>query len=260
MSNIHYLDLRNLVGLTAADAYARILLSHGNVQRISVYKYNSPPTLQQRIAITPNEQSLIDQALVLRRDTKLPFWNALFATCLQSQTHSPKLIEAAFFHNGPGESTAYDRGIIETGILEELAQSGQRNLGLSSLVHDDRDRTWHLPLLDFHCDISPANEELAALICSHLMPGGYVLIDSGDSYHACGTTLLSPDERIHMLGRALLAAPIVDSHYIAHQLQQAASSIRISVGGKASRTPVVVRAWGPVADHHVLHNAKQVSA
>ena len=242
--NIQKLDMRSLVGLEAANAYAKILLSHGSVRRVSIYKYSSPPPLQQRMVITPNEQSLIDQALVLRKDTKLPFWNALFAACLQNQSHSPELIEAAFFHNGPGEPVDYDRAAIETGALEALAQSGRRNLGLSSQVHDD-ERMWHLPLLDFHCDMSPCNEELAALICWHLMPGGYVLIDSGDSYHACGVRLLSPDERIQMLGRALLAAPIVDGHYIAHQLQQKASSIRISMGGKASRTPVVVRAWAP---------------
>lgn len=236
------LDTRSLVGLAAADAYTKIILSHGSVRRVSVYQYSSPPTLQQRIAITPNEQLLIDQALVLRKDTKLPFWNALFAACLQSQTHSSELIGAAFFHNGPGVPVAYDRIAIETGALEELAQSGQRNLGLSSLVHDDQGHAWHLPLLDFHCDISSQNEELAALICSHVMPGGYILIDSGDSYHACGTSLLSPGERIQMLGKALLAAPVVDGHYIAHQLQQEASSIRISKGGKASRSPVVVRA------------------
>jgi len=258
--NVHNLDMRGLVGLAAADAYAKILLSPASVQRVSVYKYSSPPLLQQRISITPNEQSLIDEALVLRKDTKLPFWNALFAACLQMQAHSPELIKAAFFHNGPGEPVAYDRVAIETGILESLVQSGQRNLGLSSLVQDDRDRIWHLPLLDFHCDISPCNEDLAALICSHLMPDGYVLIDSGDSYHACGVTLLSSDERVHMLGRALLAAPIVDGHYIAHQLQQKASSIRISKGGKASHAPVVVRAWAPVADNHILRNLAQVPA
>lgn len=240
--NVPHLDTQSLVGLAAADAYTKIILSHGNVQRVSVYEYSSPPSLQQRINVTPGEQFLIDQALVLRKDTKLPFWNALFAAYLQSQTHSPELIGAAFFHNGPGEPVAYDRVAIETRTLEALARSGQRNLGLSSLVHDEIGHVWHLPLLDFHCDISPHNEDLAALICSHVMPDGFILIDSGDSYHACGTALLSPEGRIQMLGRALLAAPVVDGHYIAHQLQQEASSIRISKGGKASRSPVVVRA------------------
>ena len=257
--NFHNSAVQSLVGLAAADAYAKILLSHHEAQHVSVYKYSSPPPLQQRIIITPSEQSLIDLALVLRKDTHLPFWNALFTACIKSQSHSRELIEAAFFHNGPGEPHAYDRTAIESGTLEALARSGQKNLGLSSLVHDNHHRSWHLPLLDFHCDISPMNEALAALICSHLMPGGYVLIDSGDSYHACGLTLLSPHERVQMLGRALLATPVVDGHYIAHQLQQDASSIRISLGGKASHAPIVIRAWTPAEDAYALRDLGQVS-
>jgi hypothetical protein len=158
------------------------------------------------------------------------------------------LIDAAFFHNGPGEAVVYDRSALETGVLEELVRSGATNIGLSSEVRDVDHCVWHLPLLDFHCDISPQNEALAALLCSRLMPAGYLLIDSGDSYHACGFELLAREERVRMLGKALLAAPIVDAQYIAHQLQQDVSSIRISKGGKASRRPLVVRAWIPLSE------------
>jgi len=241
-------DVQSFVGMEAADAYAKILLSHRSVQQVSVYRYASPPTLQQRIPVKAIEQSLIDQALAIRKDVFLPFWHALFVACLKSQAYSPELIRAAFFHNGPGEPVAYGRDAIESGILGDLSRSGRGNLGLSSLVHDAYDEAWHLPLLDFHCDISPINEELTAHICSLLMPSGFILIDSGDSYHACGLKLLSVDERIQMLGRALLAVPVVDGHYIAHQLQQTASSIRISLGGKTSRLPVVVRARAPITE------------
>lgn len=244
-SSLKKVDAESLVGMAAADAYATILLSHRSVQRITVYKYSSPPLLQQRITITSIEQNLIDSALALRKETHLPFWHALFAACLKRQDFSPELLRAAFFHNGPGEPVDYDREAIDSGVLEVLAMSGQKNLGLSSLVRDNMDCAWHLPLLDFHCEISPTNENLAAHVCTHLMPSGFVMVDSGDSYHACGLALLSPDERIQMLGRALLAAPVVDGHYIAHQLQQGASSIRISRGGKACSSPVVVRAWVP---------------
>lgn len=238
-------DVQRYVGMSAASAYTQLLLTHLRVQYVSVCRYRSPPSLQQRIQLTSPDLLLIDQALALRKSTRLPFWSALFTTCLLNETHTPQLVGAAFFHSGPGEAVAYDRDAIEAGALEELARQGAANVGISSEVRDASGAAWHLPLLDFHCDVSPHNEELAALVCAHLMPDGYLLIDSGDSYHACGFELSTPEERVHMLGKALLTAPIIDIHYIAHQLQQDASSIRISKGGKASRGPFVVRAWSP---------------
>jgi hypothetical protein len=233
------------IGMSSASAYTQLLLTHLRVQRVSVFRYRSPPSLQQRIQLTSPELLLIDQALALRRSTRLPFWNALFTVCLLSETHTSQLVDAAFFHGGPGEAVAYSRNAVEAGVLEKLTLQGAANVGISSEVRDASGCVWHLPLLDFHCEISPQNEALAALVCSHLMPDGYLLIDSGDSYHACGFALSTSEERVHMLGKALLTAPIVDIHYIAHQLQQDASSIRISKGGKASRGPFVVRAWAP---------------
>lgn len=237
-------DVARYVGMSAVDAYMHLLAEH-RVQRISVFEYNSPPSLQRRIQISPTEKELIDQALKLRQTTQLPFWNCLLTTCLLSGTHTSNLVEAVFFHNGPGKATSYDRSAIETGLVENLVRGDVRNFGLSSEVRDVNGYERHLQLMDFHCEISTQNEALADLVCRHLMPDGFLLVDSGDSYHACGFRLLMAEERVRMLGKALLAAPIVDSHYIAHQLQQGASSIRISKGGKEFRDPRVVRAWGP---------------
>lgn len=257
-SSLQNFEVESLVGMAAANAYTKILLSHRSIQRIAVYKYSSPPLLQQRITITSTEQNLIDLALAIRKESHLPFWHAIFAACLKSQNFSAELLGAALFHNGPGEPVDYDREAVDAGVLEALAMSGQKNLGLSSLVQDSMDRAWHLPLLDFHCEITPTNEDLAALVCTHLMPDGFVLVDSGDSYHACGLALLSPDERIQMLGRALLTVPVIDGHYIAHQLQQGANSIRISRGGKAFSSPVVVRAWVPEGHSPKLKNVQDL--
>jgi hypothetical protein len=218
-----------------------LLLSDPRVQRVSVFKYRTPPALQQRIQMTEADNAVLAHALELRRTTHLPFWSAIFASCLIRGTCSEGLVTAAFFHNGPGEPVEYARSDLERGVLEEIAEESEGNVGLSSAVKDGDCHVWHLAFLDFRCEVSPTNESLAALICSHLMPHGYLLIDSGDSYHACGLTLLSAEERVHMLGKALLATPIVDSHYIGHQLQQPESSIRISRGGRTARWPRVVR-------------------
>jgi hypothetical protein len=48
------------------------------------------------------------------------------------------------------------------------------------------------------------------------------------------------------------------SHYIAHQLQQGANSIRISRGGKAFSSPVLVRAWAPAEHSLGLKNVEDL--
>jgi hypothetical protein len=57
--------------------------------------------------------------------------------------------------------------------------------------------------------------------------------------------MVSDEGRIHMLAVALLASPIVDARYVAHQLLQDSSSIRISRGGKLGKVPVIIDAWEP---------------
>lgn len=239
-------DIGDFVGLRGAHAYTK-LLALLQVQRATILRYSSPPPLQNRVELSRDDHLLIQEALKIRKETKLPFWNALFSAALTQQYHSPELVFAAFFHNGPGEPMPLQRPAIESGALKELVEN-ETNIGLSSEVLDVDGNDKHIPMLDFHCDISPHNEELASLVCEHLMPQGHLLIDSGDSYHACGLGLVSSEQRIQMLGKALLVAPIVDSFYIAHQLQQATSSIRISKGGRAQVEPKIVRVFAPPKD------------
>lgn len=239
------LDMNQIVGLSAAKAYEQLLLAHAQASQVELFRYRTPLSLQNRIKLSSSEQALIDRALEIRKSIGLPFWSAVFTSALLGEALTSQLVEAALFHNGPGEAVEMSRTEIEEGSIERVVRSGAKNVGLSSKVRDFEGVEWHLALLDFHCDVSSQNESLAALICQNLMPSGYFLIDSGDSYHACGIELLAPMGRIRMLAKALLMAPIVDSNYIAHQLQQDLSTIRVSVGGKASREPYVVRAWAP---------------
>jgi hypothetical protein len=92
--------------------------------------------------------------------------------------------------------------------------------------------------------VSPGNKTVINQICRRVMPQGFLLLDSGGSYHACSLTLVSDVDRIHMLAKALLASPIVDARYVAHQLLDS-NSIRVSQGGKTGRVPIVIDAWTP---------------
>lgn len=245
MSIVDQSRLNRLLGKTAPVAYRAVLLAHGDVQICTVFRYVSPPSLQERIAITDFENDIIKRALSIREGAKIPFWEAVFSACIQEGRCSSGLLKATFFHNGQGAPVEYQRSDLESGILESLTEGNSLNVSLGSKVFDGRNECRHLNLLDFHCDISESNTRLVYQVCRELMPHGFLILDSGDSYHAASIDLVSPEQRVRMLGKALLVSPIVDVPYIAHQLQQDSSSIRISRGGKAKKIPVVIDAWCP---------------
>ncbi len=72
--------------------------------------------------------------------------------------------------------------------------------------------------------------------------GGGFLLQSGESYHFYGKGLLDDRALVRFLGQALLLAPVIDRAWIAHQLIEGASALRISKKPSGSGEPVVVRA------------------
>jgi len=97
----------------------------------------------------------------------------------------------------------------------------------------------HIPMLDFR--ISPSPEALATVtaVLQELNITGVVL-DSGQSYHFYGASLLSAESLPIFLGRALLFTPIVDYRWIAHQLIEGACALRISPGIDKQQVPRIV--------------------
>lgn len=232
--------LRMLVGADAPTAYRQLIMAHAGVSGVTLCRYKTPPLLQERIEITQAEQQLINKAMGIREYAQIPFWEALFSACLQAESYSDSLFDAAAFHNGPGELTVISAQDVRLNGLLDVVASGERNVGLTSRIELRDAETHHLALMDFHCGIKRQNTEIVAAVCRRLMPFGFLLLDSGDSYHACGFGLMTEDERYQFLGKSLFFAPIVDSAYVAHQLLQPMSSIRISTGGSRSKCPEVL--------------------
>lgn len=190
------------------------------------------------------ENAIVDETKTIS-DVALPFWLKLFALCSTRGQCSEALLKAAFFHNGPGAESEHSRSELESGLLQNVSQEERLNVSLGSRVIDARFGEMHLNMLDFDVSVNHANTAILVSVCRELMPSGFLVLVSGDSYHAVGTELVEPSARIALLGKALLVSPLVDICYIGHQLQQKASSIRISKGGRAGRCPTVLRAWKP---------------
>lgn len=242
MAALTQTQLNDLIGLPAAVAYQTLLLQRESLRSFTVHRYASPPRLQERVPMSSFEQAIVDEART-KSDVALPFWVKLFALCAGRGQCSVALLKAAFFHNGPGAETVYERAELESGLLQKVSQEAPFNVSLGSRVIDARSGEMHINMVDFDVAVNDANTEIIVSVCRELMPSGFLVLVSGDSYHAVGTELVEPSERIALLGKALLVSPLVDIFYIGHQLQQRASSIRISKGGRAGQYPIVVRAW-----------------
>ena len=233
--------LANLAGVAAASAYRELLLAHDSIDRIWISQYETPPSLQQRIQMTQFERDIVTVALEIREKAMIPFWEAVFAACLRVGKCSEALLSAASFHHGPGRLSLMSRDEVINDGLSKMTQSADVNTGLSSRVLLKSGEEVHLQMMDFRCDVSKENTRIVSAVCQRIMPGGSAVLDSGDSYHACGIVLVSASERVEFLAKSLLYAPIVDSVYVAHQLSQSASAIRISLGGTRKKTPTVLR-------------------
>ena len=237
--------LNDLLGMPATKAYGAILMSIENLVDFTVFNYPPPPLLQDRVQQSDFERQIIQDALELRGETGMPFWEAIFNCCLKAGHCSDGFLDGAIFHSGLGVPTRLTRGELVDGSFERLAGESAKNLGLASEIVVASGKRLHFHQLDFHCDVSDANTKIVENVCRRLMPRGFVAVDSGDSYHAMSLEPVTPEERIRTLGKALLYGPIIDCRYIGHQLRQNCSSIRISQGGSANKVPVVVGGTAP---------------
>lgn len=230
------------IGKQATEACEELIRVHQWISKVRICHYKAPPSLQQRIEMGRIEEKLVNAALKIRKDVGMPFWEALFAACLKQRRFTNPLLDAALLHQGTGSLSEISRADVLKGKLAEMVhqRTDGEAVGFVSDVEFKSGERRHFIFLDFHCEVSKDNTKLVSAVCNRLLPGGYLLLDSGDSYHAWGIQLVSSSERIRLLGRSLFFMPIVDGIYIAHQLNQDLSSIRISVGGQRRCAPRVI--------------------
>ena len=232
------------IGARAGVVYRNLILAHEEVQLARARSYQAPPSLQQRLPMTDSVHALIETAMDRRTRTEIPFWQAMMLTILDSGVVPDDLLNAALFHQGSGVSDDLTRGDLERGELDVRACIQNSVVSLDSCL-DLEDECAHLAFMDFRVTPCEANTQLVKAVCQRLMPDGFVVLTSTRSYHACGVALQHPNERIEFLGRSLLFSPIVDDRYVAHQLMQPSSSLRISAPTESDSTPRVVAIWYP---------------
>jgi hypothetical protein len=222
---------------TSVVVIREILTLHQEIHHIHIVEFPFKPVLQERLELTQTEERQIARALAIRELLGLQFWDALLLTCLSNTDFSPRLLEQVKAHNT--DLTARRLSARGSALEDHLARTPGVNIAFSSKVVLATGEERHLPLLDFHCANNAANLALSCAVIQWLEIRSGYLLESGDSYHFYGSALLTLDEYVRFIGLALQYSPIIDKVWIAHQLREMTSALRITP--KRGITPFLVK-------------------
>lgn len=121
---------------------------------------------------------------------------------------------------------------VTTGRLEELiyALDDGFALAVSSRVKLKDGSVAHIPMMDFKCGTSAENIEIARTGLELIGQTSGVILNSGESFHFYGNTLLDEVQWRMFLARCLLLNELVDTRYIGHTFLDDECRLRISPG------------------------------
>lgn len=179
-------------------------------------------------------ESIYKNAIKLRSEFGLPFWNSLMLSNVNNPHWSPLCFEGTSQHNKITYVCKVTPSELED--VDSIFFEGNRK-AVNSSVTLYNGEILHLPMLDFHIPYNDTNTEIVKYVSKLIMPSGYIL-KSGKSYHLIGDKLFTKEEMIKLLGKALLFSPITDEIWIAHQLQDKSCSLRF--GEKHGIIPTMI--------------------
>lgn len=226
------------------DILPRLIDKIGDVVGISLFVLNASSE-SNRVVDEPELKPVVAEALHVRKEYKVPFWEAVLLIARRDNAQALNLVLDAAIHHQP-MSDAVEKINLSTGgqfpqKLRDIADGVDERhiITLSSRVMTRNSRSpAHLQMLDFRIRPSEENERLAADILKRVGAEG-ILLNSGNSYHFYGYGLMPSDAELSgFLGKASLFAPFVDQRWIAHQMIEGACALRISKGKSFARSPI----------------------
>src|SRR5688572_21455443 len=85
-------------GMSTAEILTILVSENQTISAISSFAYRHPALLQQRLDLTSDEHAILAKAIALRRESRLPFWDALLLSCFGEQRDFTRLLREATFH------------------------------------------------------------------------------------------------------------------------------------------------------------------
>lgn len=236
-------NLLNLLGMPAPEVYTALIASWSHVREVAIAKYTTPPPIQKRARLSTEEQRLVEMAAQSRENGRLSYLEILLEMCVKADHTIDGILDAVAYHQPHTENRKWlSKEDVLDGKLISLCESSSSNtpLAVLSRVKVDSGTSCHIPLLDLHVEKSQRSLRIVALLAQKLLNGQYTILETTRSYHIVGTHLFNEEERIRFLSKAILFSPITDHAYIAHQLMEFESALRITGRGQQGDVPNLI--------------------
>ena len=238
-------EMQNLVGKPAPEVYTGLIGSLLEVQEVAVAQYTVPPPIQERAFLTIEEQHLVERAVKARKTTRLSFLEILLEMSAEAQHAVDGILDAVGYHQKHSKSRTWlsREEVLKGGLLRVCANAqSTAPLAFLSRVKTGSSSFSHIPLLDLHVEKSNQSLNMVLSIARRLLGEGYVVLETTRSYHVVGVQLLTEKQAMMFLSKAILFSPITDHAYIAHQLIEGESALRITGRANADDIPTLVTA------------------
>lgn len=220
------------------DVIKKVISYNDNISSISLKEFPNRGLLQDRFTLDNDELTTMSRALHLRSQLHFPFWDCLISTYIEGQPYSKRLLVDALHHNAFIDTIdilQQDFDQLEDIFLALI----NRRLAISSEVTLESGTTMHIPMIDFHIPMTEPFSDILTDIVRLLGQEEGFFLASGESYHFYGLKLMTRDELLNFLARALRFTPIIDRAWISHQLEERRCALRI--GYKNGVLPRMVR-------------------
>lgn len=223
-----------------------VLRANPTIANITLFTPHLAPLLLQRAELTSEELDVVQQALSLKAATSLPFWDAVMTMSMRAAAPTIGIFRAATYHNPIADNLQIlpASGLASSQLRAiEATLTPDKILAVASKVECKDGAIRHIPQIDFHCPDTPATRDIVVNLLEVVGHRGYLLA-SGKSFHFYGVDLLAEDEFSNFMGRILLFSPIVDRAWIAHQLIEGQTALRLSSRSGYGAPPKLVAITG----------------
>ena len=87
-----------VMGWSHEETLTSLVADNEHIAALFVFNYKQPSLLQQRIALSADEITKVENAQSLRLSCSLPFWEALMLSCFSVTRGYSRLLKEAIFH------------------------------------------------------------------------------------------------------------------------------------------------------------------
>jgi hypothetical protein len=233
-----------LIG-SPVTTFLRELCAHNpSIAEMRFRTYGLTPGLSERLV---THKDIAPRWLVAAQKaasaTGVGLWDSLAASVIRKGKDLPRnvFVEALTHEHSEAERTlVLTRQEILDGRAVSIGQQTNQDEGISlcSEIRVKEGYQVHLPMLDFACNPTEANQAAISSMLVVIKQAG-IILNSGNSYHFLGVSLLTGEEWARFMGHALLLAPFIDVRYIGHRLIDGECRLRVFASNKNPQTPVI---------------------